>query len=269
MYTLPQQADVYYVVHVHGLIINQSRKDTLSVGDKVYPTDKLAFKSPDAKATVLSTKKGRFTIGHSVKTGSNATSAGGEFMALLQNVLINEKTTERLSTRGVDVEKVVDLKSTFAHDTLVFTGSQAKLILDPAAHPMSGEHYFMYRYTYGNNEIARKKISFKGDTLIFDKKVLYKVNGQEIRPEGSSEVEIHKVNAASRSSMLIARFVPLFIPDEQLKAELEVIHTVMKMENMSEAAQLDTMYQHIAAVYGQIDKNMLKLWANEHMFIHK
>jgi hypothetical protein len=190
-------------------------------------------------------------------------------MALLQNVLINEKTTERLSTRGLEVEKVVDLKSTFAHDTLVFTGSQAKLILDPAAHPMSGEHYFMYRYTYGNNEIARKKISFKGDTLIFDKKVLYKVNGQEIRPEGSSEVEIHKVNAASRSSMLIARFVPLFIPDEQLKAELEVIHTVMKMENMSEAAQLDTMYQHIAAVYGQTDKNMLKLWAIEHMFIHK
>jgi hypothetical protein len=268
-FALPQQADVYYVVHVHGLIINQSKKDTVHVGDKLYATDKLIFKSPDARATVLSTKKGRFTLGQSVSSDQSNASAGEEFMALLKNVLVNEKSTERLSTRGLEAEKVVDLKSVFNHKTFAFTGRRAKLILDPAIHPMSGEEFFMYRYTYSTDKTARKKIPFSGDTLIFDAKVLYTVNGRSIPFEEISMVEIYKVNVNYKSSMLIAKFTPVFIPDEQLKAELAVIHTVLQPEDLSDEATLEQMHHHIEAVYGQTDLNLLKLWVKEHMTLHK
>jgi hypothetical protein len=134
---------------------------------------------------------------------------------------------------------------------------------------MSGEHFFMYRYTYGTDKIARKKIPFSGDTLIFDKKVLYTVNGQYIHPEEVNLVEVHKVNASHKSTVLIAKFAPVFISDGQLKAELDVIQKALESEKLSETALLEQMYEHVTAVYGQTDKNLLKLWVNEHMHLHK
>ena len=262
LYSPPQKSDIYYVVHVNGLILNETRHDTLSVGDRLFSTDKLAFKSPQASAAIISPTKGRFTLG---KPLNKKTSAKGEFIALLQNVLVGEKSIAKLSTRGFMADKITDLKSVFASDTFYFTGSQSKLILDPAVHPISNEQYFMYRYTYQHDKIARKKIPHSGDTLIFDKKILYSVNNHSLIPEETGEIEIHKVNGKLRNSTLIATLRPVFITDKQLLIELQTIYDVFKKSKKEEI--LEEMYKHVLAVYGETDKNMLKIWANEHVKI--
>jgi hypothetical protein len=257
-----QKTDIYYVVHVKGLILNETRHDTLSVGDKLFSTDKLLFKSPQASAAIISPTKGRFTLG---KPANKKVSASGEFMALLQNVLVGEKSIAKLSTRGFTADKVIDLKGVFSTDTFYFAGSQSKLILDPSVYPISNEQYFMYRYTYQHDKIARKRIPYNGDTLIFDKKILYAAGSHFILPEETGEIEIHKVNGKQRSSILIATIRPVFIADKELISELQTIWDIFKNSKKQKEEIMEEMYKHVLTVYGETDKNMLKIWANEHI----
>lgn len=260
--SLFQQTEIYYVVHVKGVIMNQTRHDTVSIGDKLFSTDKLLFKSLKASATILSPTGGRFTLGQPVIRQS---SVGTEFIGLIKDVLMGEPSTSRLSTRGLSIDKIVDLKGVFSADTFIFAGNRSKIILDPVAYPMSGNQFFMFRYTYHQDKLARRRIPFRGDTLIFDKKILYTVNGEYLKPEEVGEVEIYKVNTKLQSSTLIASFRPVFVSDEHLRQELQVISDVLKTKQKSPQAILDEMYTHVLSIYGETDKNMLKLWAVEHV----
>jgi hypothetical protein len=256
------QTDIYHVIHVRGIILNQTKKDTLTIGDKLNPSDKLIFKTPKATATVLSPAGGRFTLGlPAAKQSSN----GEEFMNLLKDVLLGETTVAKLSTRSLSSNKIVDLKGVFAADSLVFLGSRSKLILEPSVHPMSNQHYFVYRYTYNEDKTARKRIPYRGDTLIFDKKILYTHNNHPVELTSTSEIEIYKVNVRDQRSMLMGSFKAIFVSDEQLQAELGVLRDVLKSRQLSDLEISGQMYYHIVAVYGKTDENMLKLWLIEHL----
>lgn len=262
MLSLHPQSSIYHVIHVRGIIINQTKNDTLTVGDKVNPSDKLVFKTPKATATVMSPAGGRFTLGlPAAKQSSN----GEEFMNLLKDVLMGEPKVAKLSTRGLAVDKIVDLRSVFAADSMVFLGKHSKLILETSVHPMSGNQYFLYRYTYNQDKTARKKIPFYGDTLVFDKKVLYTHNGHPVNIEQTSEVELYKVNVKDQSSTLIGNFKPIFISDEALQAELEVLTEVLKSLQFTDQKISDELYYHVVAIYGKTDENMLRLWLTEHL----
>lgn len=258
----PPQTSIYHVVHVRGIILNQSKNDTVSVGDKLSAIDKLVFKTPKATATILSPGGGRFTLGLPAARQSSNTE---HFMNVLKDVLVGEPSIAKLSTRGLAVDKIVDIKSVFSADTLVFLGNRSRLILETASHPLSSSQYFMYRYTYQQDKTARKRIPFRGDTLIFDKKILYTHNSVRINPDQTGEVEIHKVNMKEQSSMLMGSFKPVFVPDEQLKAELQVVWDVLKDEQKPDNEIIDQMFYHVVAVYGETNKNMLKLWVVEHL----
>lgn len=256
------QTNIYHVIHVRGIILNQTKHDTLSVGDKLNPSDKLIFKTPKAMATVMSPAGGRFTLGLPVaKKSSN----GQELMNLLKDVLIGETTVAKLSTRSLVSDKIADFKGVFAADSLVFLGSHSKLILDPSVHPMSNQHYFVYRYTYKEDKTTRKRIPFRGDTLIFDRRVLYTYNNHPVDLTETSEVEIYKVNVRDQRSLLMGSFKAIFVSDEQLKAELEVLQKLLKSRQLSDTEISEQMYYHIVAVYGKTDENMLRLWLIEHL----
>ncbi|QHT68369.1 hypothetical protein GXP67_17840 [Rhodocytophaga rosea] len=256
------QTDIYHVIHVRGIILNQTKNDTLSVGDKLNPSDKLLFRTPKAMATVLSPAGGRFTLG---LAAARQSSNGEEFMNLLKDVLMGETAVAKLSTRGLVTDKIVDLKGVFSSDSMVFLGGRSKLILDKSAHPMSHHQYFVYRYTYNEDKIAQKRIPHRADTLIFDKNILYTHNNHAIAPAGINEVEILKVNVKDQSSRLMGSFKPIFISDEELKTELEVIRNVMRSQQLTEEEIIEQMYYHILAVYGQTNENMLRLWLSEHL----
>jgi hypothetical protein len=49
IFTLLQEADVYYVVHIKGEIMNESTSKPLQLQDKLKPSDKLNFKSPEGR----------------------------------------------------------------------------------------------------------------------------------------------------------------------------------------------------------------------------
>jgi hypothetical protein len=255
------QTDIYHVIHVRGIILNQTKNDTVSVGDKLNPSDKLIFKTLKANATVLSPVGGRFTLG---LPPAKQVSNGKVLINLLKDVLMGESTIAQLSTRGLVADKIVDLKGVLASDSMVFLGSRSKLIMSQSAHPMSNNQYFIYRYTYNDDKIARKRIPYRGDTLIFDKKILYTYNGHTVDPAKISEVEIHKVNIRDQRSVLIGTFKPIFVSDEVLKAELGVLREVLKSQQLSEQEISEQMYYHIVAVYGKTDENMLRLWLTEH-----
>jgi DNA polymerase III psi subunit len=65
--------------------------------------------------------------------------------------------------------------------------------------------------------------------------------------------------------MLMGSFKPIFVADEQLKAELGLLRDILKSRQLTDREISEQMYNHIVAVYGKTDENMLRLWLSEYL----
>jgi len=84
----------YFVLQVKGQILHPKTKKALAVGDKVEQKDELVFKTPDAKAVVVSKEKGRYVISaQKVKKNDK-----GELWCIVDTVIMPEDDNIRLSS---------------------------------------------------------------------------------------------------------------------------------------------------------------------------
>ncbi|MBC8109604.1 MAG: hypothetical protein H7Y04_00940, partial [Verrucomicrobia bacterium] len=104
------QTEVYYVVHLKGNITNTVTKKALKIGDKLNANDKIEYNPDLASAVVMSSQKGRFMLG---KPAGQTASKTGTFLAYVRNTMMPVRSNGQLSTRGVEMEPVKNLKDVF------------------------------------------------------------------------------------------------------------------------------------------------------------
>jgi hypothetical protein len=265
-HSLLAQTETFYVIHLKGIILNQTTGKNLKVGDKLNATDKIKYNPETASAVVMSSQRGRFVIG---KPQGEKSTAIGDFVALVKNTMIPAKSNGQLSTRGGENEVVTDLKNVFSSQVFVFPATYSRLILSPSVYPMNNSTVMVYSFS-NNGKTVNKTIGFSKDTLIFDKKALYVAEGQPVTVESINEASIYYYNKKDKSTRKIASFKPVFVTDEAtLQNECEVLVKMLKNQKLSEKEILDQLAEHVAIVYGgenaKTDKQMLSLWLKEKM----
>lgn len=256
-----QTTETYYVIHVEGKILNKSSGKPIQTGDRLRASDALIFTTEQALAVVLSTKKGRYVLN---RPANQPVSARKEAIAIIKNLIFNPVERSNLSTRSVAFSRGTDLKELFADNTFTLLGRQTKIILDKATYPMSSDNYFVCRYEYQGKQVS-KKVPFAADTLIFDVNRVYMVNGKFIKPEEAGEAELYFYKLQNKSTTFIGSFIPVFIPQEILKKELQTITDVLKSLNTPRPEIDQHLHEHIQSLYGVTDKNILSQWISEHI----
>ncbi|QHT65829.1 hypothetical protein GXP67_03690 [Rhodocytophaga rosea] len=261
-----QKEEIYHVVHVKGTVINKKTKQALKLQDQLKPSDELIYQTPDARVVVYSTAKGRFLLDKpTADKAGKADAPLSEYWRFVKNLFMPASAGEHLSTRALETPAIDDLESFFGINTFVFIGDTYKLRVDRGEYPMSGGKYFVYKYVYNGTDYS-KRIAHTGDTLIFDRKSLYTIKDQVISPEEAGKVDIYYFNART-SPLKITTMRPVFLPEVQLKKELQGMISILKNQQLSEESLIDQLYEHVVVVYGRTNRQMLKEWIERNLNI--
>jgi hypothetical protein len=266
LFTFQQPAEVYYVVHIKGEIINETTNKPLQLQDRLKPSDKLTLKTPDAKAVIYSSSKGRFVLSHATLSQAKKSSVPlNEYIELVKDVLLPVNTIERLSTRSLDLKGVEDLEEFFGIHAYAFLGEGYKIRVSASSYPMSGGKYFVYKYTYKGQEYS-KRIENTKDTLVFNKQALYTVQGTVIEPEAAGRAEIYYFNAKT-SPIRITTIIPVFVPEDELKEEMRAMLHILKNEKLDREQILQKLHEHVETTYGNTHRFTFNEWASQFLSI--
>ena len=247
-----QVSENFYVIHLRGRILNQRNQAPLALGTKLSDKDKVQFLTSDAKAVVMSNKKGRYVL----ELNPQQRGSWQQWWATLIQVMIPMRKQEKVSSRAGNSEVISNLKSFFAQPVYTFPGSIIRYRVDINQYPLSDKTYFIWQYKYQATKRSRK-VSYAGDTLVFNKKALY---GDDITPEQAGEVKLYYFNNNTQAFQEISTFKPVFAESIDLKKEMQTIATVLKADATPEAEYIDYFYEHVVQTYGYTNREFFEGW---------
>jgi hypothetical protein len=214
-------AETYHILFIQGTIQNKNTGATLKRGDKLTATDKVVFKSKDAKAVVLSTTRGRFVL---------ASKAGGssELADFVSNVVSPLKTNSKLSTRGGDYNNgIQDFKAHFGKingdniPAFAIIGDEYLFPVDKSKYRMDAEQILSIYYHSNSGKKILKAIGFTGNIANINKQAHFLSKG--VDPSDVNYIEIKPYDRKNNKPMedVYASFKPIFINSDELKASFQ------------------------------------------------
>lgn len=230
----------FTVIKVYGNILNKKANKDLNQGDHFGEKDVLIFKTYESKAAVINPEKGRFII---TPPADNNLTAQASFVPAMGNI----------SSRAGLINNFVDLQNQFADKYLILDKVEIKISED--AYPMNENSFFYLRYQY-EGESINKKLEFKTDTLIIEKKSLFTVDGKPIPNPDISEMKLFYYS--DNKSVLINEFDPVFPDNEQLKAEISIILKSNIKKKYQE--RLNEIIGYLNEFYGKPNRDNVMEW---------
>ncbi|MDX2303127.1 MAG: hypothetical protein NW226_10020 [Microscillaceae bacterium] len=247
--------ELYHVIVTNGVIINKKTGQELKRGAKISSTDEVLFKSKDAKAIVISTKRGRFVL------APKKTSSGSELVAFVNDVVSPLKSNSKLSTRGLeDSEEISDLQNHFGDSVYVILGDTMAFKV-AGIYPMNANNFLTLRYVYKGTPI-NKVIGHAGNIATLDKNKQFVYKNEVIPVEEIEKVDLYYLKGFKEENNgkgipeLITSFKLIFLDKEAISAELREYATLFE-EGMDYNEKLDEFYGYILDVYGPTDKHAL------------
>jgi hypothetical protein len=240
--------DDFKVIKVNGTILLTARGISLETGTVFSGNEDLLFRSEDATAAVINSKKGRLIL---TNQNHDLSSASPNYLPPMYN----------MSERGGPSINFNDLSTTFSGKYVVLENQKVKV--DGEIYPMDNEHFFFLRYVYKGEEI-NKKLGFSGDTLIIEKASLLTIDGNPIPSADNTSIKLlyHK----GKESVHISDFDLIFPDMMQLKKEIEIILSEIKGKPSGE--KIDEIDSFINDFYGKIQRENLTGWLKTNFAIY-
>lgn len=263
--TYPNSAEMYHIIHIKGQIYNKTTNTALKVGMKISSNDQIVFKSSDAKAVVLGTKRGRFIL-----SASKAKASGGEFIAFVNSVVSPLKTNARLSTRGAETEEVMDLEKHFGIETeeegvpnFAIIGDSYEFAVATKIYPLDRAQKQGLAAVIRRNDGVQRGIGFgyKGNVITIDRDLFEK---KGINVEDVEKISIFKYTPSGiEKDNPQAIFRPVFIKKENLKAELEAYKDLLALGDVKTEDLYTHLYRYVRDVYGRADESDFRKFLKE------
>ncbi len=240
----------FKVISVNGEILAKKANVKLQNGIEVKSDDNFSFVVPNSRAALINPDLGRVIL-----TEQNATNAFAKaaFAPAISTV----------KTRGT-VDGLITTKmqlSTFFSETLLII-DKLEIRISDLMYPMNNNGYFSIRYTYKGEEI-NKKLNFSTDTLIIDKKELYTIDGKPIPNPDINEMKLYyyEIVGDNAKAAFISSFSVVFISNEQLKGEVEVIISSLKGKPYDKI--FAEVSDYINSYYGSMESSYIDSWLKE------
>jgi hypothetical protein len=237
----------FKVISVNGEILAKKANVTLQSGIEVKSNDNFAFLKPNSRAALINPDLGRIIL---TETNSANAFSKAAFAPAMSSV----------STRGASSNFLLskmDLSNYFNEKLLVIDRLEIKI--SDKVFPMNSKAYFFIRYLYNGDEI-NKRLSFKSDTLIIDKKELYTIDGKPIPNPNIDQMKLYYYETIqdNAKAIFINSFNLIFIPNEQLKSEVSLIIDACKKQPYEKI--VNEVYDYLTSFYGAIDKSYVESW---------
>jgi len=262
MFAFQQANEFYHIIKVDGTIVNTSSGKNLVPGDNIKPTDRLEFKSPYATALVISNTRGKFTLKMPENKDLFDSKADTKLLAMADNAVSPIDSRGMLATRGIALAEVKDLKTYLGVDNFYLIGKTLSVKLNKTVYPMSENQFLVFTYNL-KSQNQSKKIGFSNQYLNIDRDALIK--SPEDLQQGNSikEVQVYKFDKTANKNDLITKVNLVFLDEEKLKQEFDVVIPFLKDQNMDRLHVIDYLRSYFNDVYGNTDADVLFLTINK------
>lgn len=231
--------DKYRVIRVDGRIIFQRTDSEMKKGDIFLSGTQLSFKTPQARAAVISSIKGRFVISPSEKGQTKILPAANN-----------------ISSRSGALINLIDLKNHFSGDYLVL--DEIELEIGEENFPMDKSNFFYMSFTYKGEKIRKKLKSDEGNLLLIEKEDLYKIDGESIPVETMNMSLYYRQGDQSTK---ISEFKPIFPDLKELKEEVQIIRE--EFADKENETQIQEITAYLGEFYGKPQKENLNGWLKQ------
>lgn len=238
-------ADKYTVVKVLGKITIKKTGAQLKQGDVILSNEPIDFKSPEAKASVISPVKGRFIL----SANNGITGASNVKSSLLPPM-------SNISSRSGSILNLNDLKTYFSENYLIL--NQIRIPIGGIAFPMNDSSFFYFSYLH-RQESINKKLSYRNDTLLIITKELFMVDGVTINHSESTSVKLNYIS--EKNNLFISSFNVLTPNNDEIIKEVKIILDQSKNKEYKDV--LEDVNSYFLEFYGKTDLNNLKLWLKD------
>lgn len=235
-------ADKYKVIKVDGKIIFENTRENMKKGDIFLSGMALSFETPQSRAAVISSIKGRFVLSASQKGQTKILPAANN-----------------ISSRAGALINMIDLQNHFSGNYLVL--GKSELQLGQEAFPMNDESFFYLTYTH-NDEQIRKKLSSVEDRLILDKDEIFKIDGAAIPIEDKKMTLYYRTDGKSTK---VNTFTPVFPNLDDLKEEVQII--LSEYEDKENSVKIKEVTSYLNEFYGNPQKEDLAIWMKKEFSI--
>lgn len=236
-------SDKYKVIRVDGRIIFQRTNKDMKKGDIFLSGTELAFKSPEARAAVISSLKGRFVLSASEKGKTKILPAANN-----------------ISSRSGALLTSIDLQKHFSGDYLVVEKAEFEV---GSTFPLDQDHFFYLSYEH-NGEKIRKKLEQHDNKFVIDKEEIFKIDGEPIEVQKKEMTLFYRGDGTSEK---ISTFMPVFPDLDELKDEVTII--LEEFENRSDDEKVKEVSSYLEEFYGKTDKDNLGVWLEKEFGLNK
>ena len=227
--------DKYKVIRVDGRIVFQRTKADMKKGDIFLAGMALSFKTPQSRAAVISSLKGRFVLSASEKGQTKILPAANN-----------------ISSRAGALINLIDVQNHFSGRYLVI--GEMKLELGKEAFPLDDDNFFYLSYEH-EGETIRKKLNSENNHVILNKEDIYKIDGKAIP---YSEKEMILYYRSGGESKKINNFTPVFPSLTDLKDEVAII--LDEFNGQDNEKKIKEVTSYLNEFYGHPQKDNLGAW---------
>jgi hypothetical protein len=243
--------DFFQIIRVNGVVLTQKDQTPLKTGMKIGNHEQLLFKTTDASLIVSNQTRGRFII----KSPSQK-NAKGELVAFAKDVVLPFTGNTSLSTRGTP-SQVHDFKEYLGDTTFFIIGNQLEFAVDQNKYQISPSHFFQIRYHLKDSTKVAKLPNTNNRLILDSQKLFAKADGKIAIPE---KIELFWVVVRPRAVEKLAIFRPIFLDENSLKAEYQVLFDLIANQKLSDEEYHKHIYGYFRDVYGKTDETALANW---------
>ena len=127
---------------------------------------------------------------------------------------------------------------------------------------MSENQFLVFTYNL-KSQNQSKKIGFSNQYLNIDRDALIKSPEDLQQGNALKEVQVYKVDKPANKNDLITKINLVFLDEEKLKQEFDVIIPFLKDQNMDRLHVIDYLKGYFNDVYGNTDGDVLFLSINK------
>lgn len=232
--------DKYKVIKVDGKIVFKKTNVDMKKGDVFISGTTLNFSTPQSRAAVISSLKGRCVLSASEK---------GQTKIL--------PSSNNISSRAGALINMIDLQNHFTGDYLVI--GEMRLELGKEAFPMDENSFFYLTFNHeGESKPIRKKLSHDENFLILNKEEIFKIDGEPIPVE---EKEMTLFYRSEGQSKKINTFIPVFPDLIDLKDEVDII--IDEFNSKDDETKIKEITSYLNEFYGNPQKENLGIWLKD------
>ncbi len=239
IYNNSKSPDMFKVIKVTGTILYKKNNKNLTQGDLFPETEQIVFKTPDSKAAIVSTAKGRFIL---------APGAEKKF-DVKANLL---PASNNVGSRSGALINAMDIKKFFSGNVVLLEALKVQINLK--TWPSNDTNFFFVAYKY-KGETINKKLSVDNSALIFDKNEIYKVDGKTIDKADTPDMFLMYINKEKKAEV-VGSFKMIVFNKEEFNKEIGIL--LKEIELKSKQEKLDEVGGYVQDFYGKIPRGVLE-----------